>query len=975
MTNDLSDREELLQLILRDGILRRSETQPVLSRDGSSAAWMLDTLSVSMQARGAELAGRCLLDLLRTFDGRQIATYGLTGVPLMQAAVLQSGGRYHGLIVRKERKKHGSLKRIEGRIDFQEPTILLDDSVSSGLSMREGAEFLEEAGLRVEGGVALVRFGWDGGVARMRERGYHMEAVFDVFEDLMERMEDEPKVNRNPTRWVRDFPWGEDRAPEGLHPAHLARLGMDAYLAGGKLPRPPLKMDAEYDSSGGVWVSLRDRDQVYHRYARDGFWTFPGEAAPHAAEDVLRAALQTAKCLGDDVAAARRILERSHIAVTFFSALEKCHPGQLDNDRYGIVVCSRERPDKMGGALPRMPGIGNEQDQFRHARHSNAGLYSFEPYDVYRHEVRKAVERGVQWQPTGVPLHGGGHWHSEPAAGTAAARARDILRVLLHGGVEALAPLPAGLFPDELHSLYVSVYLDGKLRGCAGSEIDEPDRGIRTLVEAALRDNRFAPAAEERPSRLAVTVSLLFNPLELGEMSAEEAAERVRLGKQALAVRQGSRYGMLLPFVAVTDSLDGLGYALEVIDKAGITRAPYHWTRFDCATWLADERGVELLEYGFRSSAEARSFRETVRELAEWQCDYVARNLREEGGFYSLFEPFQNRLYRGHDAARGTHAAWILAKAARVLKRQTARDGAGTALDYYLAKLRETAEGLWLEDEDDPPSVAELSFLLLAITELDAGDSRRVTGPRLAAALWSRIDMHGRIATHRDSGAAADEFQDYFPGQVLFALAAAVLAGFTPKDEARIRRAFLYYRHRFRYERSFGQVSWLMQAGRSWWEVDGDAGWAGLVFEIADWIREFQLDKNGGFITGHQQDGPGYTTAVYLEGVAAAAALADRMGDRRRYVDCMDACESGVRFLRELTIRPEHDAMLSSPGFALGGVRRSLAASEVRLDFVQHSLAAVLDLHSGVEPCEGKGRSMRMDLDEFTHEPALEAGG
>ena len=131
-------------MILSDGILYRSARQPVLSRDGSSARWMLDTLAVSMRPRGAELAGRCLLDLLRRFDGRQIATYGMTGVPLMQSAIMQSGGRYHGLIVRKEKKAHGSLKRIEGRIDPLEPTILLDDSVSSGLSMREGTEFLDK---------------------------------------------------------------------------------------------------------------------------------------------------------------------------------------------------------------------------------------------------------------------------------------------------------------------------------------------------------------------------------------------------------------------------------------------------------------------------------------------------------------------------------------------------------------------------------------------------------------------------------------------------------------------------------------------------------------------------------------------------------------------------------------------------------------------------------------------------------------
>src|SRR5215510_1890760 len=107
-----AEREELLCLLRKDGILYQSPVQPVLSRDGSSARWMLDSLSVTLTSRGAELAGRCILKLLGHFDGRQIATYGLTAVPIIQSCILQSAGRYRGLLVRQKRKEHGSLKLI-----------------------------------------------------------------------------------------------------------------------------------------------------------------------------------------------------------------------------------------------------------------------------------------------------------------------------------------------------------------------------------------------------------------------------------------------------------------------------------------------------------------------------------------------------------------------------------------------------------------------------------------------------------------------------------------------------------------------------------------------------------------------------------------------------------------------------------------------------------------------------------------------
>src|SRR5215213_9900306 len=184
-----SQRAELLDLLQRRGILYRSETQPVLSRDGTSARWMLDSLSVTLSPRGAELAGKCMLELLKRFDGRQLATYGLTGVPILQSCVLQDS-RYRGLLVRKERKQHGSLKLIEGVIDPDEPVVLLDDSVSSGTCMNEATERLEQAGLRVEGGICLVRFGWHHGYARMQERFFQQKTAYDIWTDFIAHMDD-----------------------------------------------------------------------------------------------------------------------------------------------------------------------------------------------------------------------------------------------------------------------------------------------------------------------------------------------------------------------------------------------------------------------------------------------------------------------------------------------------------------------------------------------------------------------------------------------------------------------------------------------------------------------------------------------------------------------------------------------------------------------------------------------------------------
>lgn len=942
-----SARSELITLLRRDAILHRSSIQPVLSRDGTSARWMLDSLAVTLSPRGGELAGRCLLELLQRFDGRQIATYGLTAVPLLQACILQSGGRYRGLLVRKERKEHGSLKLIEGQVDLNEPVILIDDSVSSGFSMEQACERLEQAGLRVEGGVCLVRFGWHGGYALMQERGYHMEAVYDIWDDFIYHMEDEDKPLLNPSKWFPKFEWSPNQAPDGLHPATLARIVISEYLSSGKLLRAPLRLDQEYDSAGGAWVSLRSLKEIHLRHARDGFWHFPGESYQSAAEDVVLASLRTATELpaGD---AGLKIIDESGIAVTFFTALERCNVGDLDNDRYGIVVRSLERPATMGGALPRMPGIGNEWQQFQHARIKNGGLVSFEPYEILRHDVVKAIEPDINWQPTGVPAGDKQPWHEDGnICGRVAERARDFVLAQLFSRAETTDPLPPDLINEALDSLYVTVYINGHLRGCMGGATHELDTDLRRLAHAALDDGRFEEQVPIEPTHVAVTVSILFNPLEIGELLPEEVRPYYRHGQQALMVYRGDRVGLLLPFVAATHNLDAAEFPQSVIEKAGFTEPPYYWCRFDCATWLADAKGTSPMVGAFRSQkiqspSNSTSPQDLLDYYAPLQARYLIRLQHDDGSLYSSYEPFQNRLYERTDLPRLAHGAWVLARAYRVLGGEDLERAADSAINYLLQTVCEGEAGLWLESNDEVPSVSEISFLLLALSTLRDGDPRRETIGRLSATLARTVLAHGRISTHRDPGAATDAFQDYFPGQALLALAAAAENNSATIHEDQLHRSFIYYRHRFRYQRHFGHVTWLMQAFSRWWQVTRAPEFAEFVFEVGDWLRQYQQKKSGAFINDHQPDTPGYTTAVYLEGIGAAVQLAAALDDGDRYRQYSESFKQGFGFLDQLIIQARDASLLPNPEFALGGLRQGLYYSEIRTDFVQHSLSAIL---------------------------------
>ena len=172
--------------------------------------------------------------------------------------------------------------------------------------------------------------------------------------------------------------------------------------------------------------------------------------------------------------------------MTFCSELEACEVGQLDNERYGLVVRSRERPFLMGGALPRMPGIANEWQQLESARTGKARLLPWEPFDLYRFQVQKAVEPGTLWQPSGVPAEAPPRWVA--ASAPIAARALEVVQAISEGREPAPAQLSVQL-DGAVDSIYLGVYRHGRRVGAAGTRLTRLDEDLVALARSVLADS------------------------------------------------------------------------------------------------------------------------------------------------------------------------------------------------------------------------------------------------------------------------------------------------------------------------------------------------------------------------------------------------------------------------------------------------------------------------------------------------------
>ena len=109
-------RKQLLELILQHSFERRKVT---LS-SGKQSDFYLDLRTTLMRPRGLELAGQLLYEKLSagaavdSVGGMVVAAVPVVSAVLAAAGRLDPGSPLVGFFVRKEAKKHGMGKRIEG---------------------------------------------------------------------------------------------------------------------------------------------------------------------------------------------------------------------------------------------------------------------------------------------------------------------------------------------------------------------------------------------------------------------------------------------------------------------------------------------------------------------------------------------------------------------------------------------------------------------------------------------------------------------------------------------------------------------------------------------------------------------------------------------------------------------------------------------------------------------------------------------
>lgn len=119
----------------------------------------------------------------------------------------------------------------------------------------------------------------------------------------------------------------------------------------------------------------------------------------------------------------------------------------------------------------------------------------------------------------------------------------------------------------EPRGAFVSIHVDGRLRGCVGMIVpaDPLHETVRECARAAATcDSRFPPLASEELPRTRIEISVLTPPVHLDDPS------RVEVGRHGLIVSRGTRRGLLLPQVAIQEGWDAETFLDHTCRKAGL---------------------------------------------------------------------------------------------------------------------------------------------------------------------------------------------------------------------------------------------------------------------------------------------------------------------------------------------------------------------------------------------------------------------
>jgi aspartyl/asparaginyl beta-hydroxylase (cupin superfamily) len=540
----------------------------------------------------------------------------------------------------------------------------------------------------------------------------------------------------------------------------------------------------------------------------------------------------------------------------------------------------------------------------------------------------------------------------DPLAGMSAA-VRAILagRMIPAAGPSLLGP-GTGVVLVELRA-------SGRLVGRGWSKGSDYWEGLCQAL-GALREQPSTTAANE----LMLSVGGRSCELALADESAwrrlESNHSRGLFGYEIRPARDPALVVMVSPFELIASnrsiiktlgqSIAHFGLSTEEARAGGVTLSEFETRRFRIDLGRDDASAVPLVRARRLVPLEEVTL-DSMARLQELLGDYLVRSVQPDGRMVYLYHPSRGTEDRTRNNAI---RQWM---ATRALIRVWQRRGSGELLqtvrknvDFNLKTMYAEEGELGLILEKDKVKLGAVALAALALTESPFAQEFATVRDRLATTVDFLWRQDGAFRTFYQP-VERNDCQNFYPGEALLFWAKRIVATRDPALLERFHQSFRYYQNWHMENRNPAFIPWHTQAMCIVWEMTREDELADAVFTMNDWLLGVQQwetapspDCQGRFFDPSRPFGPPHasSTAVYLEGLAEALALARAVGERDRIVRYRTAILRGLRSLYQLTFKDDVDMFYVTKRESVrGGVQSTEYDNAVRVDNVQHAITAV----------------------------------
>jgi orotate phosphoribosyltransferase len=147
---------------------------------GRISDFYFDGKQVELMPEGAYLIGEVIFEEIKDGEFDAIGGLAVGAVPMVTSTVISCfhhGVNIEGIFVRPQAKSHGTRQVVEGKLNRGARVVIVDDVATSGRSLMQAIEAVEEAGATVELVLVIVNR-QEGADELFRDKGYPFRCIF-----------------------------------------------------------------------------------------------------------------------------------------------------------------------------------------------------------------------------------------------------------------------------------------------------------------------------------------------------------------------------------------------------------------------------------------------------------------------------------------------------------------------------------------------------------------------------------------------------------------------------------------------------------------------------------------------------------------------------------------------------------------------------------------------------------------------------